>query len=102
MKDGRVIPLDLVVLATGFRNMQEGIRRMLGDEIADKLGPVWGFDQDHQMRAMWRRTPQDGLWLMGGALIDARLHSRFLAIEIKASLEGILPDRKTMPIVSRA
>ncbi|MGE4335739.1 MAG: flavin-containing monooxygenase [Pigmentiphaga sp.] len=102
MKDGTVVPLDLVVLATGFRNMQEGIRRMLGDEIADALGPVWGFDQDYQMRNMWRRTVKDGLWIMGGALIDARLYSRFLALEIKASLEGLLPERASMPIVPRS
>lgn len=101
MKDGTIVECDLVVLATGFRNMQENIRRFLGDEIADKLGPVWGFDEDHQMRNMWRRTAQDGLWVMGGALIDARLHSRYLAIEIKASLEGLLPSREVMPIVPR-
>lgn len=101
MKDGTVRPLDLVVLATGFRNMQEGIRRLVGDEIADKVGPIWGFDQDWQMRSMWRRTPQDGFWVMGGALIDARLNSRYLALEIKADLLGLLPDRTTMPLVSR-
>jgi cation diffusion facilitator CzcD-associated flavoprotein CzcO len=102
MQDGSVIPCDLVVLATGFRNMQEGIRRLVGDGIADKVGPIWGFDQDYQMRGMWRRTPQDGFWVMGGALIDARLNSRFLALEIKASLEGLLPDRSAMPIVKRS
>jgi cation diffusion facilitator CzcD-associated flavoprotein CzcO len=101
MKDGTVVPCDLVVLATGFRNMQEGIRQLVGDEIADRVGPIWGFDEDYQMRNMYRRTPQDGFWVMGGALIDARLNSRFLALEIKASLEGILPDRSQMPIVAR-
>ena len=102
MKDGSVVECDLVVLATGFRNMQEGIRRIVGDDIADKLGPIWGFDGDYQMRNMWRRTPQEGFWVMGGAMIDARLHSRFLALEIKASLEGRLPPREAMPIVPRA
>ena len=101
MKDGRVIPLDLVVLATGFRNMQEGIRRIVGDEVADKVGPIWGFDEDYQMRNMWRRTAQDGFWVMGGALIDARLNSRFLALEIKAAIEGVLPKRSEMPFVRR-
>lgn len=101
MKDGSVLPCDLVVLATGFRNMQEGIRRLVGDEIADRVGPIWGFDEDDQMRNMWRRTAQEGFWVMGGALIDARLNSRFLAIQIKAELEGILPDRTAMPIVQR-
>ncbi len=102
MKDGSVRPLDLVVLATGFRNMQEGIRRLVGDEIAEKVGPIWGFDEDWEMRGMWRPTPQDGFWVMGGALIDARLNSRYLALEIKADLLGILPDQAEMPLVARA
>ncbi len=101
MKDGTIRPLDLVVLATGFRNMQEGIRELMGDEVADKVGSIWGFDQDWQMKGMWRRTPQDGFWVMGGALIDARLNSRYLAIEIKADLLGLLPDRAEMPLIAR-
>lgn len=101
MKNGEVVPCDLVVLATGFMDMQEGIRRFVGDEVADRVGPIWGFDEDYQMRNMWRRTAQDGFWVMGGGLIDARLHSRFLAIEIKASLEGKLPDRSALPRVKR-
>jgi len=102
LRNGETVPCDLVVLATGFKNMQEGVRKLVGDEIADRLGPIWGFDEDHQMRNMWRRTAQDNLWIMGGALIDARLHSRFLAIEIKAALEGILPARSELPWVPRA
>ncbi len=101
MKDGNTVPCDLVVLATGFRNMQEGVRQLVGDAIADRLGPIWGFDEDWQMRNMWRRTAQDNLWIMGGALIDARLNSRFLAIEIKAALDGVLPARSEMPWVPR-
>jgi putative flavoprotein involved in K+ transport len=42
---------------------------------------------------MWRRTPQDGLWVMGGGLNECRLYSRFLAVLITAELEGLLPPR---------
>ena len=101
MRDGTVVPLDLVVLATGFEGMQESVRKLVGDEIADRVGPVWGFDRDFVMRNMWRRTAQDGLWLMGGSLIEARLYSRFLAVEIVASLKGLLPERSAMPLVER-
>lgn len=101
LKTGEVIPCELVVMATGFKDMQEGVRKLVGDEVADRVGPIWGFDEDDQMRAMWRRTGQENLWIMGGALIDARLHSRFLAIEIKASLEGILPAKSELPWVPR-
>jgi hypothetical protein len=91
MKDGEIVPCDLVVLATGFQNMQENIRVMFGDEIADRVGPVWGFDEDHNMRNMWRQTAQENFWIMGGSILEARLNSRFLALQIKASLQGLLP-----------
>lgn len=98
MRDGRRIGLDLVVLATGFESMQEGIRRLLGDAVADRVGPVWGFDGDHNMRNVWRPTAQPNFWIMGGAITEARLFSRFLAVQIKASLEGLMPQGEALPL----
>jgi cation diffusion facilitator CzcD-associated flavoprotein CzcO len=91
LADGGLIGADLIVLATGYENQQEAVRRMLGDDAADRLGPVWGFDEHHFMRNMWRRTPQPGFWIMGGALNECRLYSKFLALQISADLAGILP-----------
>lgn len=90
MIDGTEIPCDLVVLATGYENQQEGVRRLLGDDVADRVGRIWGFDEDHFMRNMWRRTPQRGLWFMGGAMNESRLYSRMLALQIRADLAGLL------------
>jgi cation diffusion facilitator CzcD-associated flavoprotein CzcO len=102
MKDGSIVPCDLVVLATGFETMQEGIRRMLGDEIADRVGPIWGFDDNQNLRNMWCRTAQEGFWVMGGAIVEARLFSRFLALQIKASLEGIMPEQNALPLAKNS
>jgi hypothetical protein len=41
------------------------------------------------MRNMWQRTGQDGFWVMGGSLIDGRLYSRFLALQIRAELANL-------------
>lgn len=101
MNDGSVVRADLVVMATGFAGIDHSVRTMLGDEIAARIGQVWGFDDDGVMRNMWRRTPQDGLWLMGGAIAQARPQSRFLALEICAAVNGLLPDRSSMPLVAR-
>ena len=68
--------------------MQENIRQVLGDGIADSIGPVWGMDEKYLMRNMWRRTAQEGLWVMGGGLIEARMFSRMLALQVAASLRG--------------
>jgi hypothetical protein len=97
MRDGSVLPCDAVILATGFKNMQETVRLLLGDETADRIGSVWGFDEHYQMRNMWRRTAQPGLWFTGGSLLDSRIYSRFLALEIRADLDGILPDKSDLP-----
>ncbi|MCW2758645.1 MAG: monooxygenase [Nocardioidaceae bacterium] len=94
MLDGTVVPADLVVLATGYENQQAAVRRFVGDEIAEKVGPIWGFDEDFELRNMWKPTGQDRFWIMGGNLLESRLHSRFLALQIKADLEGLDPGAR--------
>jgi Pyridine nucleotide-disulphide oxidoreductase len=90
LKDGSTVPAELLVLATGYLNQQETVRRYLGDAIADRTGPVWGFDDGGELRNMWRRTAQPGLWFTAGSLAQCRIFSRYLAIQIKALEEGLL------------
>ena len=45
LRDGRVVPADLLVLATGYKNQQETVRACLGNDIAERIGPVWGLDE---------------------------------------------------------
>ena len=90
LKDGSVVPGELLVLATGYLNQQETARHYLGDTIADRIGPVWGFDAGGELRNMWRRTAQAGLWFTAGSLAQCRIFSRYLAIQIKALEEGLL------------
>ncbi|MGF2949897.1 NAD(P)-binding domain-containing protein [Microbacterium alcoholitolerans] len=91
MTDGSLHPADTLVLASGYENQQEGVRQLFGDDVADRVGPIWGFDENHVMRNMWVRTAQDGFWVMGGSLMEARLYSTYLAVQIRADLLGILP-----------
>ena len=108
MKDGRVIKADLLVAATGYKNQQDVVRLYLGDEVADRIGPVWGFpvwgfpvwgfpvwgfDEGGEERNMWRRTAQPGLWFMAGGLPHVRIYSKYLALQVKAIEEGLLDDR---------
>jgi putative flavoprotein involved in K+ transport len=43
---------------------------------------------------MWKRTGQEGLWLMGGSFAQCRIYSRYLALQIKAVQEGLLAARR--------
>jgi cation diffusion facilitator CzcD-associated flavoprotein CzcO len=90
MADGHLIPADLLVMATGYENQQATVRRLFGDEVADAVGPIWGFDAHGFMQGMWRPTGAPNFWIMGGALNECRLYSRFLALQLKAALEGLV------------
>jgi putative flavoprotein involved in K+ transport len=89
LKDGRVVPAELLVLATGYKNQQEVVRAALGGAVADRIGPVWGFDAGGELRNMWRPTPQLGLWFTAGSLAQCRIYSKYLALQIKAREVGL-------------
>jgi putative flavoprotein involved in K+ transport len=101
MKDGSVVEADVIVAATGYKNQQDVVRHFMGDAIADRLGQVWDFGPDGELHNMWRRTPQPGMWFVGGGLPHVRIYSRFLAQQIKAVEEGLIPatyeDETTEP-----
>jgi putative flavoprotein involved in K+ transport len=84
LRDGRIENADLLVLATGYKNQQDVVRACLGDGIADRIGPVWGFDEAGELRNMWRPTAQAGLWFTAGSLAQCRIYSKYLALQIRA------------------
>ena len=92
LKDGQIVPADLLVLATGYYTQQELVRRLMGDAIADKVGPIWGMGEDGELANMWKPTAQEGLWFMAGSLAQCRIYSKYLALQIKAREEGMIPQ----------
>ncbi|MGL3105029.1 flavin-containing monooxygenase [Bradyrhizobium sp. BR 1432] len=90
MKDGSIIPADLIVLSTGYKPQEYLVRKLFGDAIADRVGPVWGFGDGFELRNMYTRTKQPGLWFIAGSLAQCRINSKYLALQIKAIEEGIL------------
>ncbi|MCA1501266.1 MULTISPECIES: NAD(P)/FAD-dependent oxidoreductase [unclassified Bradyrhizobium] len=90
MKDGSIITADLVVLSTGYKPQEYLVRKLFGDGIADRVGPIWGFGDGFELRNMYARTRQPGLWFIAGSLAQCRINSKYLALQIKAIEEGIL------------
>ena len=96
MANGEVIGADLVVLATGYKGLEYLVRQLFGEGVANRVGPIWGFDEDRQeLRNMWMRTGQPGLWFIGGSFAQCRIYSKVLALQIKAQKEGLQPARPT-------
>ena len=64
LKDGSMLRAELVVLATGYKGLDHVVASRFGEAVAKRVGPIWGFDDKTQeLRNMWTRTPQPGLWL---------------------------------------
>ena len=68
------------------------------EEMADRVGKVWGLGSDTtkdpgpwegEQRNMWKPTQQQALWFHGGNLHQSRHYSLYLALQLKARLEGI-------------
>jgi cation diffusion facilitator CzcD-associated flavoprotein CzcO len=87
--DGSALDADIVVLATGYHPMQEAVRLLFGDGVADRA--VWGVGPDNELNAMYARTAQPGLFFAGGGFPAARSYSPYTAMLIKADLAGMLP-----------
>jgi cation diffusion facilitator CzcD-associated flavoprotein CzcO len=90
LKDGSTVPADLIVLATGYYPQMELVRRALGEEMVERIGPVWGIGADGELSNMFKRTPQEGLWFIAGGLAQCRINSKYLALQIKAMELGKL------------
>jgi hypothetical protein len=89
-KDGTEEAADVVVFSTGYTNMREAARPIVGDEVTDRLGLVWGLDDQGELRTTFRHSGQQKLWFMAGGFQQSRVHSRHLALLIKAMDEGLL------------
>ena len=96
--DGSELPADLIVYATGYGSMNGWAAELISQEVADKVGKVWGLGSnttkdpgpwEGEPRNMWKPTQQDALWFHGGNLAQARQYSQFLALQLKARREGI-------------
>ncbi|KAI3333506.1 hypothetical protein F4824DRAFT_490876 [Ustulina deusta] len=89
-QDGTELEADEIVFATGYQNMRTQTRVMFGDEVADRVGDVWGFNNEGEMRTIWQRSGHPGFWFHGGNLAMCRYYSKLLALQIKGLEEGFI------------
>ena len=98
LDDGTELPADLVVYATGYNSMNGWVADLISQEVADKVGKVWGLGSatakdpgpwEGEQRNMWKPTQQPGLWFHGGNLHQSRHYSLYLALQLKARAEGL-------------
>ena len=89
------------------------IRDIVGEEEGKKLTPIWGLNEEGEIRTAWREIGLPNAWYMMGNLAWSRFYSKHLALrtsqqplcyasilaahrfgsEIKAKQESIFPGR---------
>ena len=96
--DGTELPADLVIYATGYGSMNGWAADLISQEVADKVGKVWGLGSnttkdpgpwEGEQRNMWKPTQQEALWFHGGNLHQSRHYSQYLSLQLKARQAGI-------------
>ena len=89
MRSGKTTPADLIILATGYKGQEHLVGKLFGNDVATRVGPIWGFGDGDELRNMFTRTPQPGLWFIAGSFAQCRIYSKYLALQIKASEMGL-------------
>jgi len=98
LTDGSQIEADVIIQSTGFQSMHEVVARIVSREVADRIGRCWGLGSGMrgdpgpwhgELRNMYKPTAQEALWFQGGNLALQRYFSKFVALQIKARMEGI-------------
>ncbi len=98
LEDGTQLEADLIVYATGFNSMNGWVADLISQEVADKVGKVWGLGSgttkdpgpwEGEQRNMWKPTQQEALWFHGGNLHQSRHYSLYLALQLKARQVGL-------------
>ncbi|KIP03530.1 hypothetical protein PHLGIDRAFT_110740 [Phlebiopsis gigantea 11061_1 CR5-6] len=92
-EDGSEIEADVVIFATGLGDARDPIRSIIGEEEGRKLTPIWGLNEEGEIRTAWREIGLPNAWYMMGNLAWSRFYSKHLALQIKAKQEGIFPGR---------
>ncbi len=98
LADGTELAADLIVYATGYGSMNGWAADLISQQVADRVGRVWGLGSgtekdpgpwEGELRNMWKPTQQPGLWFHGGNLALSRHYSLCLALQLKARAVGI-------------
>ena len=66
LNDGTHLDADVVVLATGYDNMRESVRKALGDKVADRLKDVWDLDDEGELKtvSLFLFGPENSLFIL--------------------------------------
>ena len=98
LSDGTALPADVIIYATGYQPMTARVAQIVSPEAADQIGPNWGYGSGTrgdpgpwlgELRNMWKPLAHPALWFHGGNLALSRHYSLYVALQLKARMEGL-------------
>ncbi|KAF8903686.1 hypothetical protein CPB84DRAFT_1814587 [Gymnopilus junonius] len=92
-EDGSELSADVVVFCTGLGDPRDSLRKLFGDEVADKSTQIWGLTEEGELSGCYRDIGFPGLYNIQGNLALCRFFSKTLALQIKAIEEGVFGNR---------
>ena len=88
--NGSKLDADVIIYATGFEgNMRSVTEKIVGSKVAEQLEDFWQVDAEGELLGVWKPMRHPNIWYTGGTIGQARFFARFLAIQIKAEIEGV-------------
>ena len=88
----------MIIYATGYQPMTARVAQIVSQEAADRIGPNWGYGSGTrgdpgpwlgELRNMWKPLAHPALWFHGGNLALSRHYSLYVALQLKARMEGL-------------
>ncbi|KAF8960044.1 hypothetical protein BDZ97DRAFT_1835231 [Flammula alnicola] len=92
-EDGSELAADVVVFCTGLSDPRYTLRKIVGDELAEKAKTVWGLNEEGELKGCFGDSGLPGMWNVMGNLALCRFYSKSIALQIKAIQEGIFGER---------
>lgn len=108
LANGTKIESDIVVLATGYERGAKAVEHLMGKDVMEKVGDLFGLDDgqerisvsSHRPQALpfksdshhlqtWRPTGMPGFWFTTGSFVWSRQFSPVLALQIAATERGL-------------
>ncbi|CAP79351.1 Pc17g00640 [Penicillium rubens Wisconsin 54-1255] len=94
LADGTKVESDLVILATGIERGEKVVEQIMGKDVVDKVGGLFGLDEAQERIGTWRPTGVAGFWFTAGSFAFSRQYAPTLALQIAAAEWGLSDKRE--------
>ncbi|KAB5571773.1 dimethylaniline monooxygenase [Coniochaeta sp. 2T2.1] len=94
LADGREVDADIIVLATSWKNFEDIVGDIMGEDVARRTKGRFGVDKQGELAGVYRPTGHPGFWVASSNFGGSQMGAPVLALQIKAIEEGLNPGLK--------